>query len=139
MGGDPTGGGFAITLPRCEASVEDGRAALLAWLAPLALDAKVLNRVEVVLEELVSNVVRHSTEADRVSILAESSDETLSLAVEDNGAPFNPLEAADHGGFSSLDDAQLGGLGIPLIKRLSRSVQYERVGGVNRITAEIAA
>lgn len=139
MGGERAGGGFALTLPRCEAAVEDGRAALLAWLEPFALDARVLNRVEVVLEELVSNIVRHADAADRVSIAAECSGEALSLSVEDNGAPFNPFEMAERERFRDLDTAELGGLGIPLIKRLSRTVSYERVGGANRVTAEIAA
>jgi serine/threonine-protein kinase RsbW len=129
---------FAITLPSGEASVEAGRLALIEYLEPLALDAKVLNRIEVVLEELVSNVVRHATQADLLSIAAQCRGDAVVLAVEDDGQPFNPLEAAEHAGFTSLDDAPLGGLGIPLIRRLSRSVRYDRIGTMNRLTVEIA-
>jgi anti-sigma regulatory factor (Ser/Thr protein kinase) len=40
---------------------------------------------------------------------------------------------------STLDDAVLGGQGIPLIKRLSKSVSYARTGAFNRISALIVS
>ena len=138
MGFGQPGASFAIRLPRCETSVERGRLALVEYLEPFVLDARVINRIEVVLEELVSNAVRHATLADSLSIAAEYSGETISLAVENDGPPFNPLEVAERDAFTDLEEAPLGGLGIPLIKRLSRSVRYDRVGGNNRVTAEIA-
>jgi len=130
---------FAITLPKGEAAVEHARLALLDYLEPFALDDRVINRIEVVLEELVSNVVRHAAEADTLSVAAERAGDAVTIAVEDNGKPFNPFAMSEHATFNTLDDAQLGGLGIPLIKRLSRSARYERVGDSNRVTLEIAA
>jgi hypothetical protein len=41
--------------------------------------------------------------------------------------------------FTDVASATLGGQGIPMIKRLSRSVSYDRVNEVNRISVVIAA
>ena len=128
-----------LKLPKDVSAVDDARRALLEYLAPLGLDAKVINRLEVVLEELVTNVVRHADEATHLRISAYPCPEGVCLGVEDDGAAFNPLESDAHKAFDTLENAQLGGLGIPLIKRLSRSLEYDRIGLTNRIKAVIAA
>lgn len=112
---------------------------MLDYLRPLSLDEKVINRVEVVLEELLSNVARHADEATYLQVTTHFRDDELTLWIEDDGAAFNPLAAKDPAPFDKLEDAKLGGLGIPLIKRLSRLVEYDRVGGANRMHVVIAA
>lgn len=128
---------FFLDLPVAMESLETGRLALLSYLAPFALEARLINRVEVVLEELVSNVVRHAKEADNLAIEAERTGSAVLLAVEDDGPAFNPLTVPEPPPFDALEDAMLGGQGIPLIRRLSQSVRYERRDGHNRIVALI--
>ena len=99
--------------------------ALLAYLEPSNLEDRVINRIEVVLEELVSNVVRHATGATQLTLLANAGDKGISLCVEDDGPAFNPLAAPDRKDFDKLENAALGGLGIPLIKRLTKSLDCE--------------
>jgi serine/threonine-protein kinase RsbW len=125
---------FTVRLEPSEAAVEDGRAALLAYLQPCGLDDRALNRIEVALEELVSNVVRHSVGASFVSISASRGSGAVSVTVEDDGAAFNPLEQAEPRKFDKLENAALGGLGIGLIKRLAQSVNYVHADGQNRVT-----
>lgn len=132
------GQGFYVELPKNLDAVEDGRLALMEYLEPLRLDARVLNRIEVVLEELLSNVVRHAQLATVLRLSASASPQGISLCVEDDGAAFNPLDADENAPFDKLENAALGGLGIPLIKRLTVSVEYERSGSANRISAIIA-
>ena len=141
MNGDPASDsrGLSVTLPRDVSAVEDGRRAVLEFLEPLMLDDEVINHLEVVLEELVSNVVRHADEATHVQLSAYQCDDGICLCVEDDGAAFNPLQREPHEPFGKLEDAKLGGLGIPLIKRLSRSVEYDRIGSANRIKVVIDA
>lgn len=130
--------GFALALPKAMSALEDCRLALLTYLGPFEIDERTINRIEVVLEELVTNVVRHSSEATRLQVMADPSEEGLRLCVEDDGEAFNPLEAEERGPFGKLEDAPLGGLGIVLVRRLSRSVEYSRLGSTNRICATIA-
>jgi anti-sigma regulatory factor (Ser/Thr protein kinase) len=129
---------FVLNLPVDMAAIEEGRLALLSYLQPFDLDARLINRVEVVLEELASNVVRHAKDADSLIIEAERTGSAVLLAVEDNGAAFNPLCVPEPPPFASLEDAMLGGQGIPLIRRLSQSVRYERREARNRIVVLIA-
>jgi len=129
---------FSIDLPKATSAVETGRLALMDYLAPLALDDRVINRLEVVLEELVSNVVRHADLATWVRLSARAAPDGIEVCVEDDGAEFNPLVAKENAAFDKLEDAALGGLGIPLIKRLTRSVDYERRDGLNRIRVVMA-
>lgn len=124
---------LVVELPLAVSAVETARLALLDYLAPLALDDRLINRLEVVLEELVSNVVRHADLATLLKLSANTSDDSISICIEDNGAEFNPLAAQENTPFGKLEDAALGGLGIPLIKRLTRSVEYDRCGSINRM------
>ncbi len=130
--------GFSIVLPLATSAVETARLGLLEYLAPLALDDRVINRLEVVLEELVSNVVRHADQAQELKLSANTGADGITICLEDDGAAFNPLAAEENSPFGKLEDAALGGLGIPLIKRLTRSVDYDRCGRFNRMRVVIA-
>jgi serine/threonine-protein kinase RsbW len=115
-----------ITLPAAMTAVETGRLAILDYLAPLALDPRVINRIEVVFEELVGNLVRHGT-VDMITVAILARPQEIELVFEDAGPEFNPLELTTPSRFTTLEEAEIGGLGIPLVRRLSRSVRYERV------------
>jgi anti-sigma regulatory factor (Ser/Thr protein kinase) len=92
--------GFSIDLPKATSAVETGRLALLEYLAPLSLDDRVINRLEVVLEELVSNVVRHADLATWIRLSAHAGEDGISICVEDDGAEFNPLVAQENSGWA---------------------------------------
>ena len=130
---------FVVELPNRISAVEEGRLALLAYLGRFDIDAMVINRIEVILEEVVSNVVRHGEGADFLRIRANCEGSVIRLTIEDNGTPFDPFAAPEPDSFTTVSEARLGGQGIPLVRRLSRSVHYERVGAVNHTTAIIAA
>jgi serine/threonine-protein kinase RsbW len=139
----PRGDGKAmrVTLPAAMSAVETGRLAILDYLAPLALDERVINRIEVIFEELVGNLVRHgAVDAITTEILARPDE--IQLVFEDGGPEFNPLELTTPSRFTTLEEAEIGGLGIPLVRRLSRSVRYDRVEDVepalNRMVVTIA-
>ncbi|MBQ5444873.1 MAG: ATP-binding protein, partial [Erysipelotrichaceae bacterium] len=50
----------------------------------------------------------------------------------DNGIPFNPLENDDPDIDVKLEDRQIGGLGIYMVKKSMDSCRYERKGTQNR-------
>ena len=95
----------------------------------LDTDERVVNRLEVIFEEVVSNTVRHGFEPgseQSIQVKAEACGERLELVFEDDGTPFDPLRAKAPEPFQSLETARLGGLGIPLVTRLSTALRYER-------------
>jgi anti-sigma regulatory factor (Ser/Thr protein kinase) len=124
-------GDLVLILNNTIAAVEDARVQIERRLEPLELTPKVVNRLEVVLEELVSNVVRHGFEpgADgSIRLVVAARLETIDLTLEDDGVPFDPTEAAQPSPLESLETAKLGGLGIPLVRKLSASLRYEPGG-----------
>jgi len=123
------------------AAVEQSRLAVLSYLEPLGMFARTLNRVEVVLEELVSNLVRHGRDVKLVTVAAGYRGGVVDLVVEDDGEAFDPFALPEPDPPTTLADAPLGGLGIPLVRRLSASARYDRVGSGadarNRVSVRI--
>ena len=105
-----------------------------------ALDQDLQSRLNLVLDELVTNSVSYALPdipepelrlrlfVDQGSVVAQ---------LEDNGEAFNPLEEAPEPDTSlGLAERPIGGLGIFFVKQLSDSSVYERIDGRNRITVK---
>jgi serine/threonine-protein kinase RsbW len=128
-------GDLRLVLNNTIAAIEDGRRPMLRFLEPQALSAAVINRLEVIFEEVVSNIVRHGFEArsdQSILVVVTAGPGAIELRFEDDGAPFNPLDVPEPEPFRSLETVKFGGLGIPLVRRLSARVRYERLAGSER-------
>jgi serine/threonine-protein kinase RsbW len=122
-------GRLLLVLNNTLAAVEDGRSRVLEFLALRPLDPLVRNRLEVLFEELVSNTIRHGFarhSGQSIRVQVEQKPASIELIFEDDGAPFNPLETEAPEPFSTIEAARIGGLGIPLVIKLSSGVRYER-------------
>jgi serine/threonine-protein kinase RsbW len=121
-------GQLRLVLANHAAAIDAARFAMLRFLEPLGLDPLVLNRIEVVFEEAVSNIVRHgfTPGSDQaIAVCVASEPKAVVLTIEDDGVPFNPLSAPEPPPLTSLETAPLGGLGIALMRRLAVDVRYE--------------
>lgn len=116
------------------------------WLDNLAdqgdLSKSSLFAMKLCCEETFMNIVMHSyqpenivvPEEDKVVNLAvKKSTEDIILSIEDNGFPFNPLEKEQKIIPTELKDVQIGGLGISLMKKFSKSIHYEPKNLGNRL------
>jgi anti-sigma regulatory factor (Ser/Thr protein kinase) len=111
-------------------AIEDGRGALTTYFEALGLDARTVNRLEVIFEEVVANTVRHGFTAgsdQSIHVRAQPLPGEVELAFEDDGEPFNPLLLAEPDRYSDLATAKIGGRGVQLVRKLSSSLHYERV------------
>ena len=128
-------------LPNRPSAIEQSRLAVVGFLEPFGIFARTMNRVEVVLEELVSNLVRHGKDVKLVTVAAGYRGGVVDLVVEDDGDAFDPFAIPEPDPPSTLAEAPLGGLGIPLVRRLSASARYDRVGSGadarNRVSVRI--
>jgi len=125
---------LAVDLPLDLAAVEVAREAVVGLLEPMRVDELVLNRIEVVLEELVSNVVRHGIDVHSLKIEVAVADRVLQIVVIDDGAAFDPLVIPERDRYSDLELAIPGGQGIPLVRRFTRDAAYRRGANENRIS-----
>jgi anti-sigma regulatory factor (Ser/Thr protein kinase) len=109
-------------------AIEAARLRVVSHLAPSALAPRVINRLEVVLEELISNVVRHGFDErpDHAMLLSVGAGPAgLDITLEDDGRPFNPFERAPPPAFDTLENAPIGGLGLVAVRRFAQATSYE--------------
>lgn len=96
---------------------------------------------ELVFEEVVLNTIRHGYRDDgtgrAIEISIHSRPDAIVLTFEDDAPAFDPREQPDPVLPKSLDAAREGGLGLLLVRKLARDVQYERAPGRNRLTVTI--
>lgn len=99
---------------------------------------KVQHQMNVILDELASNVIRYAYNPHigdlTVQIDVEDNNAAVSLTLLDSGTPYNPLEKPDPDITLSVEERPIGGLGIFMVKKMSDDVSYEYEDGKNTLT-----
>lgn len=98
------------------------------------LPASVVNALNVALDEAVSNAINHGYDAGvggEIAVRMRRRPDSVLVEVEDDGRPFDPLQAPPPDLTLPLEQRPVGGLGIHLIRNLMDELSYARVGGRN--------
>lgn len=118
-------------LPRVSAWVQD-------WAQRQRLPIRVAQQLDLCSTEAVTNIMTHGSgdEAAHGSIFLRLGwqGEDVALEVEDGGCPFDPLQLPEPAHARNLQDAQVGGWGIPIVRRFSDGMHYRREDGRNCLT-----
>jgi len=88
-------------------------------------------------DELFTNIVSYGFDDDLEHIIIftlSGNSNLVVINIEDNGIPFNPLEKIDPDFPDNVESANIGGLGIHIIRKLMDNVSYERKQGKNKLT-----
>ena len=111
---------------------------LAVFLATGGCASDVRFRVELVVEEVVMNVIRHAHPqgATHAALHARCADGQAAIAIEDDGPAFDPLAAPLRPLEGALVGNHEGGFGLHLIRRHSDAAQYARSEGLNRLELE---
>jgi len=97
-----------------------------------------LNKVKLVCEEIFVNIVNYSRTEKEIIMLLGHSDSSLYVQFIDDGIPFDPLTHAPAPIFGEdLDDINIGGLGIMMIKENSEEAHYTRKNNQNNFLVSI--
>ena len=88
------------------------------------------------LEESLANIISHGyTDQNdhNIHIAVETGEQEVRLEVTDSGVPFDlrTLQAPDLS--QSIEERQMGGLGVLLIRKMMDEVDYRRDGDFNRL------
>ena len=89
------------------------------------------------LDELFTNIVSYGFTDDLEHIIKFTinvDNNVLTLNIEDEGIPFNPLEKKDPEIPADLIDVRIGGLGIHIVRKLMDDISYKRKRGKNKLT-----
>lgn len=89
-------------------------------------------QIDLIVEEIFVNIVNYSnTEFIAVNVSFEN--RTLVLEFIDNGIEFNPLKKDNPEFPETIEDADIGGLGIYLAKEMADETDYQYINGENHL------
>jgi serine/threonine-protein kinase RsbW len=113
---------------------------LSSWVEEHKVNSSIAYKMRFAMEEIATNAVFYGFPTGdsgtvTVRVSEDTSKQTYSLEILDDGAPFNPLEdAPPNTPADSLDDLEPGGLGIFMVKNLGGVCSYVRENGWNHLT-----
>jgi serine/threonine-protein kinase RsbW len=100
----------------------------------LNLSQKCKFEINLALDELFTNIISYGfddNEEHVIEITIDLEPDRVVLRVEDDGIPFNPVEASEPEVACSVENCKIGGLGIHLIRNLMDEICYRRCGDRN--------
>lgn len=100
------------------------------------LDPSVQADLNIAIEEMLSNVMRHNSAGADIQLQAVVYADKVKVEIRDRGRPFDPLAHPAPDVQAPLEQRRGGGLGIFLTIRLMDETSYERVDGENRFRME---
>ena len=101
-----------------------------------AIDPSLQFKVRLCVEEIEENILSYSG-TTWVSIQAEEDNNCLTICFKDGGTPFDPLAKDDPDITTSLNDREIGGLGIFICKQMMDSIEYRHDGDSNILTMKL--
>ncbi len=121
-----------------EKSLGDVRDFMVSWTKKNEISAITSNKLAVVTDEIVSNIIRYSS-ATTLEVCCEAQETEILVKFQDDGMAFNPLvETEEPDVTANIESRKIGGLGVFLVKKLAQSVSYENVDGKNILTVLLA-
>lgn len=105
------------------------------------VDDRARYAVELTLDELLDNVLRHGYEPGAAgSLTAELTlaPQLITVELSDDARPFDPTRHPEPPAPRSLAESSIGGRGLPLVRAATASMRYRRVDDRNHLTIEVA-
>jgi anti-sigma regulatory factor (Ser/Thr protein kinase) len=133
---------YVVKLPATFAAFGRAAGELRRALEARGIGPKARYNAELVFEEIVSNIIRHGC-SDHVQCAVEVTirfdDDALRMNFQDNGPPFDPRTYELPELPRSPEAAMRGGLGLLLVNKASRRIDYEWTRqSKNHLTVTIA-
>jgi len=94
-----------------------------------AVPAAIRRSMSVALDELLHNTIAYGfagRDGGEVTVEVELRADRLCATLSDDGPPFNPLESAPPDTTLAVEEREVGGLGIHLVRRMMDEVGYQR-------------
>jgi len=103
----------------------------------MELSQRFVFEINLALDELFTNIISYGFSDDDehdIKITITCQDEEIIICIEDDGVPFNPVDADTPDLECSIENCKIGGLGIHIIKKLMDAVCYQRCDNKNILT-----
>ena len=114
---------------------------MLLWirshLIEAGMDAGSIQKIELASEEAIVNVIHHGykDKGGKIELSFDRLPNQVEISIADQAPPFDPLAAAPPADLDSpLEERQIGGLGIYLMRECLDGLRYRRENGLNILT-----
>lgn len=96
--------------------------------------------IQLIIEEIVTNIIKYGkgeSSNDFIEIELKVEADEINLTIYDSTAAFNPLEKETANTELSVEERNIGGLGLFLVRKRVKSIRYGNKNGLNILKAEI--
>jgi serine/threonine-protein kinase RsbW len=96
--------------------------------------------VQVCLEEVLANIIMHSSTGDErleIAVELERVGGVVVARIEDNGRTFDPTQVPPPATPTSLAEAKVGNFGVHLVRSFASRMVYKRTHGRNQLTLQL--
>ena len=109
-----------------------------AWLEEFgtaaAIPGDVTAKLQVVLDEILSNVIRHAASAaGPIRLEARRRKQDVELSVTDDGPPFDPTQFKPVSAAVRVAERQVGGAGLLFVRALMDEIDFAHRNGRNHL------
>jgi sigma-B regulation protein RsbU (phosphoserine phosphatase) len=131
-----------VTLPNDISELQSAMDTLEAAMSQSSIPELVINRSKVILDEILSNIILYAYDDEQehtIEIRLSLDSNGIRVTIKDDGIPFNPLGRAAPDTTAPMEERELGGLGIHLVKKLADEVVYQRHINSNVLTIVLSS
>jgi sigma-B regulation protein RsbU (phosphoserine phosphatase) len=104
------------------------------------LPASISRKLAIIFDELLNNTISYGFKDEvehEIEIRIEYAGGRLVVKVSDDGIPFNPFDQIGPDTTLSVEEREIGGLGVLLVKEMTTSQTYQRLRNRNIVTLTI--
>jgi serine/threonine-protein kinase RsbW len=100
----------------------------------MKLSAVSMYNIHLVLEEILTNIISYAYEDEEVhqiEVQISMKNDLVDIIISDDGREFDPTSVEDPLLSDDLESRKIGGLGVFLVKKTMRTVDYNRLQNKN--------
>ena len=125
---------FSVNLKNRLSELENLKSRFNQFAEQNAISLSMARSIDVVIDELLSNIMTYAYKDELshdIELRAELNGNRLELTIIDDGVPFNPLLSETPDISTSIEEREIGGLGIHVVKNLVDEISYHRASDRN--------
>jgi len=111
-----------------------------AFLEGQSVDAQAVYRINLALEEMVTNIIKYGYDEPgrhNIEVALDVGAKEVALVIVDDGHDFSPVLHEKKPSADKPGEREIGGWGIPLMKKLLDHMEHRREGGRNILEIKI--
>ena len=126
-----------LTIKNQLPSIEDVKHHVLTFTYEHRISADMTARINMVIDELVNNIISYAyadSDEHEIHIQLRCDAQQLEITIADDGIAYDPTRQDAPDISRSLEEREIGGLGIHLVHGIMDEVLYQRSGEKNIVT-----